>query len=47
VLEDGIGLKLAASDAGWRERSDMDPKGDETLPRIHRRAAFASSKIWS
>jgi methyltransferase (TIGR00027 family) len=25
VLEDEIGLKLAAPDAGWRERPDMDP----------------------
>jgi methyltransferase (TIGR00027 family) len=27
VLVDEIGLKLAAPDAGWRSRPDMDPKG--------------------
>src|SRR3984885_7864792 len=27
VLEDEIGLRLAAPDAGWRQRPDMDPKG--------------------
>src|SRR5581483_8585241 len=27
VLEDEIGLKLAAPDANWRERPDMDPQG--------------------
>jgi methyltransferase (TIGR00027 family) len=27
VLEDEIGLRLAAPDAGWRERGDMDPQG--------------------
>src|SRR5215831_10522534 len=26
VLEDEIGLKLAAPDDGWRQRPDMDPK---------------------
>jgi methyltransferase (TIGR00027 family) len=26
VLEDPIGLRLAAPDAGWRERPDMDPR---------------------
>lgn len=27
VLEDGIGLRLAAPDEGWRRRPDMDPAG--------------------
>jgi methyltransferase (TIGR00027 family) len=27
VLEDEIGLRLAAPDEGWRRRPDMDPKG--------------------
>jgi methyltransferase (TIGR00027 family) len=27
VLEDEIGLQLAAPDAGWRQRPDMDPQG--------------------
>jgi len=27
VLEDEIGLQLAAPDAGWRDRPDMDPAG--------------------
>jgi methyltransferase (TIGR00027 family) len=27
VLEDEIGLRLAAPDAGWRQRPDMDPQG--------------------
>ena len=27
VLEDEIGLRLAAPDDGWRERPDMDPRG--------------------
>jgi methyltransferase (TIGR00027 family) len=27
VLEDEIGLKLAAPDDGWRQRPDMDPRG--------------------
>lgn len=27
VLEDEIGLKLAAPDDGWRQRPDMDPQG--------------------
>jgi methyltransferase (TIGR00027 family) len=27
VLEDLIGLELAAPDAGWRDRPDMDPEG--------------------
>ena len=27
VLEDEIGLALAAPDEGWRERPDMDPDG--------------------
>src|SRR4029453_3569550 len=26
VLEDMVGLKLAAPDAGWRERPDMNPQ---------------------
>jgi O-methyltransferase involved in polyketide biosynthesis len=27
VLEDEIGLRLAAPDDGWRQRGDMDPAG--------------------
>jgi hypothetical protein len=27
VLEDEIGLRLAAPDEGWRDRGDMDPSG--------------------
>ncbi|HEY6458449.1 MAG TPA: class I SAM-dependent methyltransferase [Steroidobacteraceae bacterium] len=27
VFEDAIGLRLAAPDAGWRQRPDMDPAG--------------------
>jgi methyltransferase (TIGR00027 family) len=27
VLEDEIGLRLAAPDDGWRDRGDMDPRG--------------------
>jgi methyltransferase (TIGR00027 family) len=27
VLEDEIGLQIAAPDAGWRRRGDMDPEG--------------------
>src|SRR5258707_9564867 len=27
VLEDAIGLALAAPDEGWRRRPDMDPRG--------------------
>jgi methyltransferase (TIGR00027 family) len=27
VLEDEVGLRLAAPDAGWRQRPDMDPQG--------------------
>ncbi|MGE0598814.1 MAG: class I SAM-dependent methyltransferase [Dehalococcoidia bacterium] len=27
VLEDEVGLQLAAPDPGWRERPDMDPEG--------------------
>jgi methyltransferase (TIGR00027 family) len=27
VLEDGIGLRLAAPEDGWRRRPDMDPQG--------------------
>ena len=27
VLEDEIGLRLAAPGAGWRQRPDMDPQG--------------------
>ena len=27
VLEDDIGLRLAAPDEGWRRRGDMDPRG--------------------
>src|SRR5437868_2165902 len=27
VLEDEIGLRLAAPDEGWRSRPDMDPQG--------------------
>ncbi|MFH8336602.1 class I SAM-dependent methyltransferase [Streptomyces sp. AM6-12] len=37
VLEDDIGLRLAAPDDGWRERPDMDPVGTRAF-----RAAMVS-----
>ena len=36
VLEDQIGLRLAAPDDGWRHRPDMDPAVHEPLPSIDR-----------
>jgi hypothetical protein len=35
VLEDEVGLKLAAPDDAWRSRPDMSPF-TAALPRLHR-----------
>jgi hypothetical protein len=38
VVEDTIGLKLAAPDEGWRQRPDMHPEGTRLVPGVDRRA---------
>jgi hypothetical protein len=50
VLEDEIGLRLAAPDEGWRRRPDMDPRFTKLFrASIVARARFmpVSSRIWS
>src|ERR1700722_7325490 len=53
VLEDEIGLRLAAPDAGWRQRPDMDPQGTPgyraplAAPAPTSSPARGSSRIWS
>ena len=45
VLEDEIGLQLAAPDDGWRARPDMDPAGTSGFrAAIVARARFL--RIW-
>ena len=41
VLEDEIGLKLAAPDEGWRSRPDMDPQGT----RLFRASILARARF--
>ncbi len=41
VLEDEIGLQLAAPDAGWRDRPDMDP----TMTRGFRAAMVSRARF--
>jgi methyltransferase (TIGR00027 family) len=41
VLEDEIGLKLAAPDDGWRRRPDMDPQGT----RLFRASTVARARF--
>jgi methyltransferase (TIGR00027 family) len=41
VLEDEIGLRLAAPDEGWRRRPDMDPRGT----RGHRASIVARARF--
>src|SRR5437763_1280972 len=41
VLEDEVGLKLAAPDDGWRSRPDMDPEAT----RLFRAAIVARARF--
>jgi methyltransferase (TIGR00027 family) len=41
VIEDEIGLRLAAPDAGWRDRGDMDP----TFTRLFRASIVARARF--
>jgi methyltransferase (TIGR00027 family) len=46
VLEDEIGLKLAAPDEGWRQRPDMDPEGTKLFrASIVARARFIEDLV--
>lgn len=46
VLEDPIGLQLAAPDEGWRQRPDMDPMGTRTFrASIVARARFIEDLV--
>ncbi len=36
VLEDEVGLLLAAPEEGWRQRPDMDAEATRRAPRLHR-----------
>jgi hypothetical protein len=46
VLEDEIGLQLAAPADGWRDRGDMHPAGTGPF-RAPLSAGLGSSRIWS
>src|ERR1700684_4404650 len=46
VLEDEIGLKLAAPDENWRHRPDMDPRGTSVFrASIVARARFIEDLV--
>ncbi|MEV0280224.1 class I SAM-dependent methyltransferase [Streptomyces sp. NPDC050610] len=46
VLEDEVGLRLAAPDDGWRQRPDMDPRGTSTFrAAIVARARFVEDLV--
>lgn len=45
VFEDGIGLKIAAPDAGWRERPDMSPFTRPFRASILARARFVEDLV--
>ena len=46
VLEDEIGLRLAAPGEGWRSRGDMDPRGTSRFRAgIVARARFAEDLV--
>jgi methyltransferase (TIGR00027 family) len=46
VLEDEIGLRLAAPDEGWRQRPDMDPQGTKLFrASIVARARFVEDVV--
>lgn len=46
VLEDEIGLQLAAPDEGWRQRPDMDPRGTASYrAAIVARARFVEDLV--
>jgi methyltransferase (TIGR00027 family) len=46
VLEDEIGLRLAAPDEGWRARPDMDPQGTSSFrASIVARARFVEDAV--
>ena len=47
VLEDEIGLRLAAPDDGWRRRPDMDPQLHAASSAPPSWPVLASSRIWS